>query len=382
VNREPNVSKVDSRFPIHGSRLRTAVVHDWLNGMRGGEKVLEAILPLVPDPTIFTLFHVPGSVSPAIERHPIRASYLNRLPFARRHYRHYLPLFPSAVESFDLSGFDLVVSSSHCVAKGAIAPPGAPHLCYCHTPVRYAYEQFDLYFPAGRTRFRTLKSAAIARLRAWDVATASRPTRYLANSSAVAERIARHYGRPATVCHPPVDVEFFRPADPPGPRGDFLLAVGALVPYKRFEVAIEAARLLGRRLVLVGRGPEEARLSALAGGSARILGPLGPDELRELYRSCSAYLQPGEEDFGISAVEALACGAPVVALGRGGARDIVRDGVNGVLCEEDGADALAGAVRRSDRAGFDYTRLRASALPFRRERFAAEFRGALGEFLR
>ncbi len=180
--------------------MKTAVVHDWLNGMRGGEKVLEAILPLVPEPTIFTLFHVPGSVSPAIERHPIVPSFLNRLPFARRGYRNYLPLFPRAVESFDLSDFDLVVSSSHCVAKGAVARPGAPHLSYCHTPVRYAYEQFDVYFPRGRTRLRALKKAAVARLRAWDLATGGRPTRYLANSSAVAERIRRHYGREASVC--------------------------------------------------------------------------------------------------------------------------------------------------------------------------------------
>jgi glycosyltransferase involved in cell wall biosynthesis len=362
-----------------GSRLKTAVVHDWLNGMRGGEKVLEAILPLLPSPTIFTLFHVPGSVSPEIERYTIRASWLNRLPGSRRGYRHLLPLFPSAVESFDLSGFDLVVSSSHCVAKGAIAPPGTPHLCYCHTPVRYAYEQFDLYFPPGRTRLRRWKAAAIARLRAWDVATASRPTRYLANSSAVAERIERYYGKTAAVCHPPVDVEFFRPADRPEPREPFLLAVGALVPYKRFEVAIDAARRLRRRLVLVGRGPEAARLSALSRDSdIEIRSGLGGDALRDLYRSCAAYVQPGEEDFGISAVEALACGAPVVALGRGGARDIVRDGENGVLCE-DGSDALAAAVARAEALRFDYTFLRASALPFRGERFAAEFRGAIGE---
>src|SRR6476646_3336822 len=152
--------------------MRTAVVHDWLNGMRGGEKVLEAMLPLLPDPTVFTLFHTPGSVSPEIEKYPIRASSLNRIPFARRHYRNLLPFFPAAVESFDLAGFDLVVSSSHCVAKGAIAPAGAPHLCYCHTPVRYAYEQFDAYFPAGRTRLRALKTNAVARLRRWDQATA------------------------------------------------------------------------------------------------------------------------------------------------------------------------------------------------------------------
>jgi glycosyltransferase involved in cell wall biosynthesis len=344
--------------------------------------VLEAILPLLPDPTIFTLFHVPGSVSAAIERHPIRASFLNRLPFARRHYRHYLPLFPAAIEAFDLSGFDLVVSSSHCVAKGALAPPGIAHLCYCHTPVRYAYEQFDLYFPRGRTRLRAVKSVAIARLRAWDVATAGRPTRYLANSSAVVERIRRHYGRPATVCHPPVDLDFYGPGSPPPPRRDFLLAVGALVPYKRFDLAIAAAARLGRRLVLVGRGPEERRLRAMAAGSVDIRADLEPERLRDLYRSCALYVQPGEEDFGISAVEALACGAPVVAFSRGGARDIVRDGENGVLYEGEGAVDLAAAVARAEGLRFDYTRLRDSALPFRRERFEAEFRTAMGELLR
>ncbi len=359
---------------------RTAVVHDWLNGMRGGEKVLEAILPLVPEPTIFTLFHVPGSVSPAIERHPIVTSALNRLPFARRGYRYYLPFFPRAVESFDLSGFDLVVSSSHCVAKGAIARPGAPHLCYCHTPVRYAYEQFDLYFPPGRTRLRRLKAAAIARLRRWDIATASRPTRYLANSSAVAERIRRHYGRESTVCHPPVDVEFFQGAG--NAREDFLLAVGALVPYKRFEVAIETASRLRRRLVLVGSGPEEKRLRGLASSSVRFVSGCSREELRELYRTCAAYLQPGEEDFGIAAAEALACGAPVVALARGGARDIVCDGETGILYEGDGGKALAEAVQRADRGKFDYTRLRNSALAFRPERFAEQFGGALGDLLR
>src|SRR5262245_56061395 len=279
--------------------MRTAVVHDWLNGMRGGEKVLEAILPLVPEPTIFTLFHVPGSVSPQIERYPIVASDLNHLPFARRGYRNYLPLFPKAIESFDLSAFDLVVSASHCVAKGAIAREGAPHLSYCHTPVRYAYEQFDLYFPEGRTRLRALKKAVVSRLRAWDIATASRPTRYLANSSAVAERILRHYGRESEVCHPPVDVAFFDGSPSPATRGAFLLAVGALVPYKRYEVAIEAARLLGRRLVLVGRGPEESRLRTVAPSSVDFVSGCAPEKLRELYRTCALYVQPGGGDIGI-----------------------------------------------------------------------------------
>ncbi len=360
--------------------MRTAVVHDWLNGMRGGEKVLEAMLPLLPEPTVFTLFHVPGSVSGGIEKYPIRVSSLNRLPFARKHYRHYLPLFPRAVESFDLSGFDLVVSSSHCVAKGAIAPPGVPHLCYCHTPVRYAYEQLDAYFPAGRTRWRALKTFAVGRLRRWDQETAGRPARYLANSSAVAERIRRHYGREASVCHPPVDVDFFTPG--PEGRGSFLLAVGALVPYKRYEEAIAAARGVGRPLVLVGGGPEEKRLRALAGPSVEILVNLAPEELRRLYRTCAFFVQPGEEDFGMAAVEALACGAPVVALSRGGARDVVRDGVNGLLYGPEEPGGLAGAVERAARIRFDYTALRESALPFARERFELQFRQEVDALLR
>lgn len=357
--------------------MRTAVVHDWLNGMRGGENVLEEILAIVPDPTIFTLFHVPGSVSREIERFPIRSSFLNRLPFSRRRYREYLPLFPRAVESFDLSGFDLVVSSSHCVAKGARAPEGVPHLCYCHTPVRYAWDQFDDYFPRATTRLFRLKKIVIDRLRAWDRATAGRPTRYLANSSAVAERIRRHYGRSSEVVAPPVDVEFFHGAEKT--REPFLLAVGSLVPYKRHEVAIEAARRLGRPLVLVGKGPEERRLRALASPSVQFVADLDRESLRDLYRRCFAFVQPGEEDFGISLVEAAACGAPAAALSRGGARDTVSDGVSGVLYAEPGAEGLVQAIGAITGRRFDYTAVRAAALPFSRERFAREFAGAVAE---
>lgn len=357
--------------------MRTAVVHDWLNGMRGGENVLEEILAIVPDPTIFTLFHVPGSVSREIERFPIRSSFLNRLPFSRRRYREYLPLFPRAVESFDLSGFDLVVSSSHCVAKGARAPEGVPHLCYCHTPVRYAWDQFDDYFPRVTTRLFRLKKIVIDRLRAWDRATAGRPTRYLANSSAVAERIRRHYGRSSEVVAPPVDVEFFHGAEKT--REPFLLAVGSLVPYKRHEVAIEAARRLGRPLVLVGKGPEERRLRALASPSVQFVADLDRESLRDLYRRCFAFVQPGEEDFGISLVEAAACGAPAAALSRGGARDTVSDGVSGVLYAEPGAEGLVQAIGAITGRRFDYTAVRAAALPFARERFAREFAGAVAE---
>jgi glycosyltransferase involved in cell wall biosynthesis len=357
--------------------MRTAVVHDWLTGMRGGERVLEAMLPLLPEPTIFTLFHVPGSVAPSIERYPIRTSFLNSLPFARAHYRNFLPLFPRAVESFDLAGFDLVISSSHCVAKGAVAAPGVSHLCYCHTPVRYAYEQFDAYFPKERTRFYAAKRRLIERLRDWDRRTAGRPTRYLANSAAVADRIRRHYDREAAVCHPPVDTAFFTSSGEP--RGRFLLAVGALVPYKRLELAIDAARILSRQLRLVGKGPEEGRLRAGAPPFVEFLPEVSRERLRELYRTCAFFVQPGEEDFGIAAAEAAACGAPIVALGRGGARDIIQDRVGGVLFEDQSGGGLAAAVERAEGVRFDYTASRRRAEQFSGDRFAREFRKAVDD---
>jgi glycosyltransferase involved in cell wall biosynthesis len=246
--------------------------------------------------------------------------------------------------------------------------------------VRWAYDAFDLYFPRATTRFYAAKRAAVARLRDWDLATAARPTRYLANSTAVAERIRHTYRMLADVCHPPVDVDFFQPDG--SARGDFLLAVGALVPYKRYEEAVEAARILKRPLVVVGKGPEEPRLRAVAGAEVRFASGLSREELRALYRTCAAYVQPGEEDFGIAAVEAIACGAPVFALNRGGARDIVADGVNGALYEEDSGEGLAAAVRTGLSRGFDYTRIRASALPFRTERFTERFSAALREVVR
>jgi glycosyltransferase involved in cell wall biosynthesis len=222
-----------------------------------------------------------------------------------------------------------------------------------------------------------VKKAAIDRLRDWDRKTAGRPTRYLANSTAVQDRIRRHYGRPSTVVAPPVDVEFFQGSGVP--RSDFLLAVGSLVPYKRHGIAIVAARLLGRPLVVVGRGPEERRLRALASSSVTFTADVDREALRELYRTCFAFVQPGEEDFGIALVEAAACGAPAAALGRGGALDTVRDGVSGVLYGDENAEGLAGAVERIGRMGFDYTAVRGAALPFARERFAREFGRAVAQ---
>jgi glycosyltransferase involved in cell wall biosynthesis len=350
--------------------VKTAVIHDWLTGMRGGELVLEEVLDLVPDPTVFTLFHFPGSVSPRIERVPIVTSWLSRLPVTRSNYPYLLPLFPSAVERFDLRGFDLVVSSSHCVAKGAMAAGGARHLCYCHTPVRYAYDQFDAYFPRGGTRAYALKRFFIDRLRRWDRATAGRPDRYLANSSRVAERIREAYGREATVVFPPVDTEFFTPSA--AAPEDYALCVGALVPYKRFDRAIEWSRRSGRPLRIVGSGPEERRLRETAPSSVSFEKDLSREDLRERYRRCAFFLQPGEEDFGIASVEAQACGRPLVALGRGGAADVVAVGT-GATFPEAGPPAIMRAIDSLSGVGFNPERAVANAQRFSTRRFREDF---------
>ena len=344
-------------------------MHDWLTGMRGGEKVLECLADLLPGAPIYTLFHFPGSVSELLEQRPIRASFLQHAPGLQRHYRSYLPLFPAAIEEHDLEGFDLVVSSSHCVAKGIIPPPGARHLCYCHTPMRYAWDQEHAYFPRRTGLVARLRSAALSRLRTWDVASSSRVDRFIANSSFVARRIRRYYDRRSEVVPPPVDTGFFTPAG--GSRGDYCLVVSALSPYKRIELAINACAALGRELRIVGQGPEMERLRRLADGGVRFLGRVDGDRLRQLYRGASCFLQPGIEDFGISSVEALACGCPVAAQGKGGILDIVENGRHGVLYEpeDDEAAALAAAGRRLDDLALAPEALRQRAERFSQRRF-------------
>jgi glycosyltransferase involved in cell wall biosynthesis len=348
--------------------MRVALVHDWLTGMRGGERVLEALLGLWPDAEIFTLLHVPGSVSPLIESRPIHASFVGRLPGAARRYRSFLPLFPAAIERFDLRGYDLVVSSSHCVAKG-VRTGGTPHVCYCHTPMRYVWDLYDDYFGPGRASLpvRLLMPPVAAWLRRWDRRTASRVHTFIANSAHVRERIRRCYGRDAVVVHPPVDVERFRPA---ATREDFYLIVSALVPYKRVDLAIEAFNRLGRPLVVAGTGPELERLRRIAGPNIRFVGWLPDDEIADLYARCRAFIFPGIEDFGITAVEAQAAGAPVIAFGAGGALETVigsdgeRADATGVFFHEPTPQALAQAVERADRATFDPAVLRRNAERF------------------
>ncbi|MFI5454505.1 MAG: glycosyltransferase [Isosphaerales bacterium] len=313
--------------PLDG--LRVALVHDWLTGMRGGEKCLEVLCRSFPQATLYTLIHRRGSLSPAIESMVIRTSPLQRIPRVFRYYRHLLPFMPLAVRTWRLKDVDLVISLSHCVAKAIVPPPGVPHVCYCFTPMRYAWQGRDAYLESWSDRpvRRALARTMLARLRRWDRATASRVTHFVAISETVRQRIALCYRRDSRVIQPPVDVAFYSPGATVGPRVDDYLVVSALVPYKRIDQAVVACSQSGRRLNVIGEGPERARLEAMAGPSVRFLGWQPDDVIRDHYRRCRALLFPGEEDFGIVPVEALACGAPVIALGRGGAAETVDDSV-------------------------------------------------------
>ena len=301
--------------------LRVVLVHDWLTGMRGGEKVLEAFCTLFPRAPIYTLLHIKGSVSPLIEGREIRTSFLQKMPLASTRYRHYLPLFPRAVESLDLPPCDLVLSTSHCVAKGVIPPAGAVHVSYLHTPMRYVWDMYDAYFGKGRGGLASLVMPWVRPyLQRWDVRTTDRAHHLLANSSHVADRIKRHYGRRAAVIHPPVDTARFKPSSE---VEDYYLVISALVPYKRIDLAVRACTAGNKRLKVVGTGPETASLKAMAGPTVEFLGWQLDEALPELYAKARAFIFPGEEDFGITPVEAMASGRPVLAFGRGGALETV-----------------------------------------------------------
>lgn len=351
--------------------MKLALVHDWLTGMRGGEKALEVVCERFPDAELFTLVHIRGAVSPVIERRRIHTSFVQHLPSAARHYRNYLPLFPTAIEGFSFDRFDRVLSLSHCVAKSVVVPGGVPHLCYCFTPMRYAWDQFDAYF--GQERLGRVGSAVMKpvmrRLARWDKETADRADRYVAISHYVAGRVDRYYNRVASVVYPPVDTDFYRPDDStPEP---FALIVSALVPYKRIELAIDACARARVPLKIVGNGPERGALENYANGRAEFLGRLSDDDVRVMYRRASVALLPGEEDFGIVPLEAMACGRPVVALGRGGALETVAPGT-GILVDDMSVDAFADAVDRAVSTRFDRDVIRTHAEQFGRERFGDE----------
>lgn len=352
---------------------RVVIVHDWLTGMRGGEKVLESLCRLFPAAELRTLVYKKGATSSVIEDRPIQTSLVQRLPQATRRYRHYLPVFPVAVELLDLDDADLVISTSHCAAKAVVPTGRAWHVCYCHSPMRYAWDQFDAYF--GRDRLGRVGNAAargvMAWLARWDRDSSGRVDHFVANSAFVAGRIERYYNRPASVLYPPVDTRFFSP-DGSAPEPYFLV-VSALVPYKRVDVAIQAADRLGVPLKIVGSGPDLDRLRRTAGPSVEFLGSLHPPDLLTLYRRATALVLPAEEDFGIAPVEAMACGRPVVALGLGGATETVVAGETGWLVDTQTDHAFAEAMDDARHAALDPLRIAAHAGRFSVDTFETGF---------
>jgi glycosyltransferase involved in cell wall biosynthesis len=353
-------------YPQQWSGLTTVLSHDWLTGMRGGERVLEVLCRGFPRAPIFTLLHNPAAVSGIINSHPIVASPLQRVPGIARRYRHFLPFFPAAVAALRPPPCDLVISASHCVAKGIRPPPGARHLCYCFTPMRYAWTFHEEYF--GRNHAQAfLARPILAALRRWDRRASRRVDRFVAISRHVQKRIRDFYGRDSDVVYPPVDTQRWTPGGPAS--GAFDLMVSALVPYKRIDLAVTAYTRLGFPLKIVGTGSELQHLRPLAGRNVEFLGWRPDEDILPLYRNCRLLVFPGEEDFGIVPLEAQACGRPVVAYARGGAMETVAPGVSGVFFERQTADALLDAVRTCASRRWDSGAIRANAERFDTQSF-------------
>jgi glycosyltransferase involved in cell wall biosynthesis len=356
---------------------RAAVVHDWLTVPGGSEQVVLELLRLLPGADVFTSVYDPGPWATALRGHAVHPSYLDRIPGARVHYPKLLPLMNRAFESFDLRGLDLVVSSSHSCAKNVLTGPETLHVCYCHTPMRHAWDPGMLagepLGPAGRLAAR----AFLPRLRRQDLAGASRPDVYVANSRHVAARIRKHYRREAVVIHPPVDVE--RHLSRPRRQDDYYVVLGRIVPYKRVELAVAACAKLRRRVKVVGSGRALEAARAAAGPDAEFLGHLPDAQVDAVLSGARALLFTGEEDFGIVPVEAQAAGVPVVAYGVGGARDSVIPGVTGTFHGEQSVESVASAILELEDMRLDEQRIRANARRFGRERFRAEITALLSD---
>jgi len=368
--------------------MRVALVHDWLTGMRGGEKVLRALCELLPGADIFTLFHAPGSCDPQIECRRIVTSWLNRLPGVGRYYRYLLPLMPYAIGSLDARAYDLVISCSHCVAKGIRSRPDALHVCYCLTPMRYLNSQSHHYSKAAGWPVRLGLRVFGKGLQQWDRQTANGVDLFLANSHNVSSRIARQYGRQAQVVYSPIDSEYFTPSVQR--REDFFLVVGALVPYKRVDLAIAAFNRLGLPLRIIGSGPEMRRLRGMAAANVKLMGWQPDEVVRDHYRRCRALIFPGEEDFGLVPLEAMACGAPVIALRAGGACETVVDlataggaAATGILFSPSSIEALTAAVGQflALRGQFQADQCVARARMFGKQQFLQGIREAISPLL-
>ena len=335
--------------------------------MRGGEKVLQSLMELFPDADIFTLVYRPEKFGPMFEGRRVTTSFLQRLPFGKTRYQYYLPLYWELMGGFDLSGYDLIVSSSSACAKWIRNPKKALHVCYCHTPMRYIWDLFDDYFgPSTSPLVRWPAKLFRPYLQRCDLKSNEGVTHFVANSTEVQERIKRLYGRDAEVFHPPVEVDRFKAKSGPG---DYYLVISALVPYKKVDLAVRVCTQRNLPLLVVGQGSEEKRLRAMAGPSVSFKGWASDEEIPRYYEKAKALLFPGKEDFGIVPVESLAAGCPVIAFGEGGVKDTLKDGETGVLFQEQTVEALGAAMDRFEKMSFDPEALRQKAMPFSKARF-------------
>ncbi len=365
------IAKVRDRF------ARVAVVHDWLTIPGGSEEVVLELLELFPQAELFTSVYDPEPWPPQITQRPVHASYLSRIPGAKRHYPRLLPLMNRAFESFDLSAFDLVLSSSHANAKNVHTPAGTLHVCYCHTPMRYAWEPDFLEGEQIGPVTRMLLPPLLRWLRRQDLRGASRPDVFVANSAHVAARIKRFYGRDAVVVHPPVDIGHYLGLT--RSPGDYYVVLGRVVPYKRVDIALETVRLLPRPLKVAGGGRGLDGLRGRAGPTAELLGRVSDAQRDDLLSGARALLFPGEEDFGIVPVEAQAAGVPVIAYGVGGAAETVIDGQTGVLFGEQTPREMAAAIERFERLSLHPEAARENARRFSRERFRSEMAAVIAQ---
>jgi len=354
------------KFPDNISRMKVVLSHDWLTGMRGGERVLEILCSAFPDAPLFTLIHNPGSVSSAINSHNITTSWLQHVPGIMKYYRLFLPFFPDAIEGMNAPKADLMISTSHCVAKGLRPYPGTKHLCYCFTPMRYAWIFYNEYF--GDTPLKAiLARPVLAALRKWDMAASARVNRFVAISHNVQKRIMDFYGRESDVVYPPVDTDKWTPS---GKRsGTFDLIVSALVPYKRIDLAVKAYNQLAFPLKIVGVGTEMKKLQSLAGPNIEFLEWQTDEKILDLYRNCRLLVFPGEEDFGIVPPEAQACGTPVIAYAKGGVLETVKDGISGCFFKEQTTESLLDGIRKCASMRFDPGAIRANAERFGTQNF-------------
>lgn len=357
--------------------MKVAIVHDWLIGMRGGEKVLEIFCEIFHNATIYTLVYNKEKISPIINKMEIKTSILQKFPNIEKNYRYYLLLMPTIIEKFNLKKYNLIISSSHCVAKGIKKLSHQIHVCYCHAPMRYIWDMFDEYFK--KAKLITKIGAKIFRpyLKRWDIKSSQRVDFFIANSQNIANKIKKFYHKNAKVIYPPVDTNFYKFLNLK--REDFFLIVSALVPYKKIDLAINVFNELKLPLKIIGTGPEEKRLKEIAKGNIEFLGWQPNEKLLEYYNKCKTLIFPQEEDFGIVPLEAQACGAPVIAYKKGGALETIIENETGIFFYPQTEAALIQSIKDFDKKSFLPLRCRENALRFSKKRFFQEIKNYLIE---